>query len=107
MQTVNSENFQAEVLQSKLPVMVKFTAEFCKPCAVLQPVLEKIADELEGKAILVKLDIDESPDLAATYKIKSIPTMLVFKDGQLLNRASGSQTPKEEIIAMFELQESK
>ena len=103
METVNKENFEKEVLKSELPCMVKFTATWCGPCSRQQPLLDKIAIELDGKAKIVKLDIDNDPDLSNEFKIKSIPTMIVFKDGKILNRLSGSQTPKEDIIAMFEL----
>jgi thioredoxin 1 len=103
METVSKENFEKEVLKSELPVLVKFTADYCGPCKRIQPILDKIAEELEGKAKLVKLDTDNDPEISSEYKIKSIPSFIVFKDGKILNRGSGSQTPKEDIIAMFEL----
>lgn len=103
MQIITSENFESEVLQSTVPVLVKFTAEWCKPCSAIQPVLESVAKELEGKAKIVKLDIDDSSEIANQFKVKSIPTMIAFKDGKAINTRTGSTTSKSDIIAMFEL----
>jgi thioredoxin 1 len=80
--TFNEKNFDAEVLKSDKPVLVDFTATWCGPCKALAPIVEKIADEFEGKVKVGKLDIDESPAVTAKYGIRSVPTVLVFQDGQ-------------------------
>ena len=103
MITVDNSNFEKEVLQSKIPVMIKFTASWCRPCHAIQPILEEVAKELEGKATIVKLDIDDSSDVAAKFKVKSIPTMIVFKNGEAVKTQIGS-IPKDKIIALFELE---
>lgn len=100
MKTITADNFEQEVLQSDIPVMVKFTAEWCGPCKIIQPILENIAKDLEGKAKIVKLDIDDSPEIAAKYRVKSIPTMMVFKDGNVVAIQIGS-APREKLIALF------
>ena len=80
--TFNEQNFESEVLKSSVPVLVDFTATWCGPCRALAPIVEKIADEFEGKVKVGKLDIDESPGVTAKYGIRSVPTVLVFQDGQ-------------------------
>lgn len=80
--TFNEQNFESEVLKSSVPVLVDFTATWCGPCRALAPIVEKIADEFEGKVKVGKLDIDESPAVTAKYGIRSVPTVLVFQDGQ-------------------------
>lgn len=78
----NESNFEAEVLKSSVPVLVDFTATWCGPCRALAPIVEKLADEFEGKVKVGKLDIDESPAISAKYGIRSVPTVLVFEAGQ-------------------------
>jgi thioredoxin 1 len=78
----SDKNFEAEVLKSDLPVLVDFTATWCGPCKALAPIVEKLADEYEGKLKVGKLDIDASPPIAAKYGIRSVPTVLVFRGGQ-------------------------
>lgn len=104
MKTITNDNFEQEVLQSKIPVMIKFTASWCGPCRVIQPILEEVAKEVEGKAEIVKLDIDDSSELAAKFKVKSIPTMIVFKNGEAIKTQIGS-VPKSKILALFELED--
>jgi thioredoxin 1 len=79
---VTDQTFQDEVLQSDKPVLVDFWAEWCGPCHAVSPVLEKIAEERADELKLVKVNIDENPQLAQTYGIMSIPTMILFKDGE-------------------------
>ncbi len=76
------DNFQSEVLQSDLPVLVDFTATWCGPCKALAPIVEKLADEFEGKVKVGKLDIDAAKPIAAQYKVRSVPTVMVFRGGQ-------------------------
>jgi thioredoxin 1 len=90
--TLNEQNFEAEVLKSAVPVLVDFTATWCGPCRALAPIVEKIADEFEGKVKVGKLDIDESPAVTAKYGIRSVPTVLVFQDGQKKGQHVGLTT---------------
>jgi thioredoxin 1 len=75
-------NFQSEVLQSDLPVLVDFTATWCGPCKALAPIVEKLADEFEGKVKVGKLDIDAAKQIAVQYRVRSVPTVMVFRGGQ-------------------------
>ena len=106
MKTITTADFNKEVLQSDLLVMVKFTADYCGPCHSIQPLLEEIEKEVEGKAKMVKLDIDDSPEIASQYKIKSIPAMLVFKGGQVVSTQVG-RTTKDKIMALFQFEDAK
>lgn len=100
MKIITTDTFDAEVLQAKLPTMVYFGATWCQPCNRQFPIVEDLAKDLEGKALFVKIDIDDSHELATTYKIKSIPSMLVFQDGKLINTQIGSTT-KANLLKMF------
>jgi thioredoxin 1 len=75
-------NFDSEVLKASVPVLVDFTATWCGPCRALAPIVEKLADEFEGKIKVGKLDIDKSPNVTAKYRITSVPTVLVFQGGE-------------------------
>ncbi|WP_408095797.1 thioredoxin [Peredibacter sp. HCB2-198] len=97
LQQVNSANFEQAVLNSDKPVLVDFWAEWCGPCRVLGPVLEEISGEVGAKANIVKLNVDESRDLAMKYGIRGIPTMIFFKNGQVVNTLVGNQ-PKDVIL---------
>lgn len=80
---VDKSNFKAEVLESKEPVVVDFWAEWCGPCKMIGPSLEEISVELNGKAKIAKVNIDDSPELAAQFGIRSIPTLMIFKGGEV------------------------
>lgn len=97
---VGEANFQEEVLESKNPVLVDFTAVWCGPCKMLEPVVKQLAVDLEGKAKVVKLDVDENPDLAMRFQVMGVPTLMLFVDGKPLQRITGYQ-PKERILAKF------
>ena len=77
-----TENFEPEVLQSDIPVLVDFFADWCVPCKMMAPVVEKLAEEMEGKLKVGKLNIDENMQIAQQYHVSSIPTFMVFKDGK-------------------------
>lgn len=90
-------NFEADVLKSEKPVLVDFWAEWCGPCKALTPVLEEIATEMNGKANVVKVNVDQASDLAQKYGIRGIPTLIFFKNGEVKSTLVGNQ-PKAEII---------
>ena len=94
--TFTDENFDAEVLKSDKPVLVDFWAEWCGPCRMISPALEEIAGALGDKVKIVKLNVDESPATASKYGIMSIPTLMLFKNGELASRQIGA-APKQKL----------
>ncbi|MDN5928350.1 MAG: thioredoxin [Hyphomicrobiales bacterium] len=89
-QKVDKDNFQADVLQASGPVVVDFWAEWCGPCKMIAPSLEEIATELDGKVKIAKLNIDENPELAAQFGVRSIPTLMIFKGGEVADMKVGA-----------------
>ena len=98
--TITNENFESEVMQSQMPVLVDFWASWCGPCKMLAPTVAQIADEYEGRVKVGKVNVDEQPDLAGRYGIASIPTLMLFENGQVKNTSVGFM-PKEQIEEMM------
>jgi len=98
MTELNSDTFLTAI-QSSHPVVVDFWADWCMPCKIFAPIMESLADELDGQAEFCKVNLDENNDLAQQYGITHIPTVLVFKEGELVDRSMGS-LPKEKIAEM-------
>ena len=94
---VTDESFQADVLSSSQPVLVDFWAEWCGPCKQIAPALEQLSDELAGKVKIAKLDIEQSPTTPSRYGVRGIPTMMLFKDGQMASMKVGAM-PKQKIL---------
>jgi thioredoxin 1 len=101
MQEVTDQSFEQDVLKSDVPVLVDFWAEWCGPCKVLTPTVEKVASEYEGKAKVVKLNIDDNGNVPQRYGIKGIPTLILFKNGAEADRTVGL-TSKDNIARMID-----
>lgn len=89
-----SENFEAEVLKSELPVLVDFFADWCGPCKMVAPVVEQLAEEYAGKVKIGKINVEENADIAMEYGVMSVPTFLLFRQGEVFRKTKGIQTKK-------------
>lgn len=98
---VNKENFEELVLNAGMPALVTFKAAWCGPCKMLTPTIDQLTEEYEGKAVIVKIDVDEHSDLATSYAVRSIPAILFFKDGELVDRLTGN-TPKPQLASKLD-----
>ena len=87
-----------EIINSDQPILIDFTAEWCGPCKMLAPVLKNVISKVSGKARIIKIDIDKNPQVAAKYQVQSVPTLMIFKKGQLMWRQSGV-LPENEITS--------
>ena len=101
MLEVTDQSFEQDVLKAEVPVLVDFWAEWCGPCKMLAPTVEKVANEYEGKAKFVKLNIDDNNQVAQRYGIKGIPTLILFKNGSEADRTVGL-TSKDNIARMID-----
>ena len=98
-----TSNFQEVVLNSDKPVLVDFWAEWCGPCKMIGPLIEELSTEMDGQAVIGKLNVDENPDIAAQYGIRGIPTLLIFKGGEMVDKIVGA-VPKATIAQKINAQ---
>jgi len=98
---ITKENFEQEVIKSDIPVLLDLWATWCGPCMMLSPIIEEIANESDGKYKVGKINVDEEPELASAFKVSSIPTIIIIKDGVIAEVSVGYQ-PKEKILSLIE-----
>jgi thioredoxin 1 len=97
--TLNDSNFQSEVLDSSVPVLVDFWAEWCGPCKMIGPIIDQLGEELAGQAKVGKVNVDEARALAVQFNVRSIPFLLFFKNGEVKDQVVGAGTSKEQLKA--------
>lgn len=100
---LTEKNFEAEVIKSKIPVLVDFWAEWCGPCRMIAPIIEELAKDLDGRMKVTKLNVDEAQQLAADYNIMSIPTLMIFKGGEPVEQIVGAMS-KDQLLERIEPQ---
>jgi thioredoxin 1 len=103
-QTLNPQNFDSTIADNSTPVLVDFWAEWCGPCKMIAPVLDEIATDKAGKSVKAKVNIDESPELAARFGITAIPTLIIFKNGQPVRTLRGVQSRRDIAAALANAQ---
>jgi thioredoxin 1 len=94
---VSDQTFDAEVLKSVEPVLVDFFAEWCGPCKAMAPALDQVAAEMKGKLKVVKVDVDQNPEITTRYRIQAMPTLMIFKDGQVAAQNVGALVQKKKL----------
>lgn len=94
---VSDSNFKSEVLESNVPVLVDFFAEWCGPCKAMAPALEQVAKEMEGKVKIVKIDVDQNPGVTQQFRIQAMPTLMIFKDGKVAATQVGALVQKKKL----------
>lgn len=98
---LTDDSFEDEVIKSDLPVLVDFWAEWCGPCRMVEPIVKELADEYDGKAKIGKVDVDNNPEISTKYGIRSIPSLLIFKDGEVVDQIVGA-VPKSQLKKQLE-----
>jgi thioredoxin 1 len=98
---LTNENFNEEVIESDVPVLVDFWATWCGPCRAFSPTVDELASEYDGKVKIAKLNVDEAGEIAQKYRVMSIPTVIIFKSGEPLNRLTGAK-PKSELVKILD-----
>ena len=98
---ITDAQFEADVLQSKTPILVDFWATWCAPCKAIAPVLDQLAEEYDGKVVIGKVNVDENPATPGQYGVRGIPTMVLFKDGKVIDQLVGA-VPKNQIEALLD-----
>ena len=98
---VTEESFDAEVLESDLPVLVDFTAVWCGPCKMIAPMIDELAEDWLGKVNIYKMDVDTSPTIPLKYNVMGVPSLILFKNGEIAARITGFR-PKKQLITTFE-----
>lgn len=101
--TLTDRNFQREVIESQKPVLVDFWAPWCGPCLTMGPVIKELADEFQSRAVVAKVDVDNNPEIAARYGIRSIPTLMIFQNGEVTDQMVGTM-PKKALAQKLEEQ---
>ena len=96
---VSDQNFEKEVLKASEPVLVDFFAEWCGPCKAMAPALEEVAKEMEGKVKVAKIDVVANPEITTRYQIQAMPTLILFKDGEIAGRHTGALVQKSKLEA--------
>lgn len=97
----NKNNFEETILKSKTPVLVDFYADWCTPCKMMSPIIEEVSNEFKGKITVLKINIDECPDIAQKYSVMSIPTIILFKNGEATKTSVGV-TSKDKLVEMIQ-----
>jgi thioredoxin 1 len=100
--TITSDNFQTEVVKSKMPVLIDFWAPWCGPCRMVSPIVDELEGEFEGNIKVVKINVDDEPEIASKFNVMSIPTLAVIKDGEVSATAVGAR-PKEDLKQLLGL----
>jgi thioredoxin 1 len=102
VQTFTDGNFNADVLQSARPVLVDFWAEWCGPCKRIAPTVDALAADFDGRAVIGKLNVDDNPRTPAQYSVRGIPTLLIFKGGQVVDSVVGAQVTRDQLTLLIE-----
>lgn len=101
LEYVNTDSFRSQVLESATPVLVDFTAVWCGPCKMLEPILKELAEQWAGQVRILKVDVDQNAELAMQYNVMGVPTLMLFQGGKVIERLSGFQ-PKDRLLRVLQ-----